>query len=1126
VAVPCSRQRCRAFQSGAEISLDLVHFYCTIRVSLWIKAYFRSPFLRVIVLELVRQLPQFRAAAAHLRTPCKALTASGLWGASSSLFIAALYQELKRPLVAVAAGPELVDNLEEDIRTFHDANVLSYPYWEVVPLDEDALNVDTLYARLSVIARLKEAGAPPLIATSVQALMQPEVSAKLLEQTVALARGKEIAPAGLLRTLVEAGFSRVDMVEVPGEVAARGGIVDVFPLLAEFPSRFEFFGDEIESIRQFDPVTQRSVKDVGALTFRAIAPKDALACITTAERGLAGFLPDDAVVVFIDRAAIEERARIYEANRSEDDANVFSFGALHKMLAPFAALSVSPFADSDKGECVFNVKSVERFSADFERAADVLRTLAAGDAAVRIYCNNKAERERLSTILADAGLATSSKLAVSLGAVSAGFDFTDIGHVVLTENELFRRYTVRRKVKRPRRAASPIDDFTDLELGDHVVHVNYGIGLNLGIQTLERHGKREDFLGILFAGDVKLYVPLTHIALVGKYIGGSETEPELSRIGSAEWQKRKKRVEAAADNLASDLLELAAARARFQGFIYPPDDEWQRNFEHAFLYDETTDQIEAIRSIKEDMESPAPMDRLLCGDVGFGKTELAIRAAFKAVTAGRQVAVLVPTTILAEQHYKTFTERMADYPVSIAALSRFKTKTEQAAILERLAAGALDIVIGTHRLLQKDVRFKNLGLAIVDEEQRFGVRHKEHFKTLRKMLDVLTLTATPIPRTLHMALMGVRDISNLATPPDDRLAIQTKVTKFNKDLVRRAIVRELNRGGQVYFVHNRVLSIGGIAAKLARLVPEARFAVAHGQMYETGLEDIMRRFVGREIDVLVSTCIIESGLDIPNVNTIIINRADMFGLADLHQLRGRVGRYKHKAYAYMLIPGDSGVGEQAKKRLKAIEEFDELGAGFKLAMRDLEIRGAGNVLGGQQSGYIAAVGYDLYCRILEKTVRKIKGELIDDRIEVTVNLGAAAFIPDGYVSSHRQKISYYRKIAAAGSNEDVEYLRAEMTDRSGPPPPETERLLDEARLIVLARHCGITHVGREGDDLIFVFAATGMKDVEAAFAPFRKNIRMIDPHTLRLGYRGLLAEGEKPFDFTKKVLQIVAEKLQ
>ncbi|MEK7749913.1 MAG: transcription-repair coupling factor, partial [Planctomycetota bacterium] len=707
---------------------------------------------------------------------------------------------------------------------------------------------------------------------------------------------------------------------------------------------------------------------------------------------LLSYLNKNIWIVLKEPASIEDRARkiLTDANTS---GVLFTYDEISSQFNTFVKISLEKLPLSlNTNDYTFHVKSADNFPHNIQAIASEFNTVIEAHTRTLVFCNNVAEEQRFREIIHDLRIESKKQLELRIGHLSKGFQFSDLQIAILAHHEIFHRYKQRREVKKPIQTRA-IDSFLDLKKGDYVVHISHGIGRFLGMETLEEDGYKREYLIIEYDEGTKIYVPATRIELVQKYIGSSDHRPRLDKIGSKYWEIRKKRAENAAIDIASDLLHVQALRNAKEGIVYPNDTDWQREFEAEFIYEETPDQIQVINDIKKDMESKRPMDRLICGDVGYGKTEIAIRAAFKSVLFGKQVAVLVPTTILAQQHFTTFSERMADYPVKIDVLSRFKTRKEQKETLEKTSAGLVDILIGTHRLLQKDVYFKDLGLVIIDEEQRFGVEHKERLKKFRQMVDVLTLTATPIPRTLHMSLMGIKDISSLNTPPLGRQAIHTQIIRYDPERIRQAIRQELNRDGQVYFVHNRVYNIERVAKYLSEIVPEARIITVHGQMDEKLMEHRMRSFVDGQADILVATTIIESGLDIPNVNTIFINCADTFGLADLHQLRGRVGRYKHRAYAYIILPNDRPITPEAEKRVKAIEEFAELGAGFRIAMRDLEIRGAGNFLGTEQHGHIAAVGYEMYCRLLELAVRKAKHETIEEPFDVSISLNLESFIP-------------------------------------------------------------------------------------------------------------------------------------
>ncbi|MBV8554020.1 MAG: transcription-repair coupling factor, partial [Planctomycetaceae bacterium] len=695
-------------------------------------------------------------------------------------------------------------------------------------------------------------------------------------------------------------------------------------------------------------------------------------------------------------------------------------------------------------------------------------------------------------VFADTEIARSGRLHLTVGRVRSGFHMIDAATLVIGDHELFARTDVRRPVTRRRYESRAIDSFLDLNEGDLVVHVNHGIARYRGLQMVDQTAEHaEETLLLEFAEGTKLFVPIAKIDLVQKYVGGGKAEPALSKIGSSAWEKRKARVAEAVVDLAAELIDIQAARASQPGIAYPAEDgHWMAEFEAAFPYQETPDQLAAIEAVKRDMARPRPMDRLICGDVGYGKTEVAIRAAFKAVDAGKQVAVLVPTTILAEQHQRSFSARMAEFPFTIEVINRFRPRSEIKDVLKRTASGGVDILIGTHRIVQKDVKFQDLGLVIIDEEQRFGVEDKEWLKSLRATVDVLTLSATPIPRTLHMSLLGIRDISNLETPPPDRKAIETRILRFDAETIKRAIHRELNRDGQVYFVHNRVYDIQSVADRIQAIVPEARIAIGHGQMAGEALEKTMLGFIRREYDLLLATTIIESGLDIPNVNTIFINEADKYGLADLHQLRGRVGRYKHRAYAYLLLDSDKPVTPNAVKRLKAIEEFTDLGAGFKIALRDLEIRGAGNILGAEQSGHIESVGYELYCSLLESAVRNLTHKPERPMFDCSIELSWRAFLPKDYVPGPKVKVELYRRLSRVRSLDRLADFRQELIDRFGPLPPPAENLISEAELRILAGRWQLERIHVEDEYAVLTYR--NARRIEALARLHPRRVRIVD----------------------------------
>ncbi len=853
---------------------------------------------------------------------------------------------------------------------------------------------------------------------------------------------------------------------------------------------------------------------------------------------------------------------------------LFTYNEISSQFNTFVKISLEKLPLSlNTNDYTFHVKSADNFPHNIQAIASEFNTVIEAHIRTLVFCNNVAEEQRFREIIHDlrieskvtvqpppltpptrggeyfhpprprqrgtfpppvplpeedkgAGgksggdvelLQIKKQLELRIGHLSKGFQFSDIQIAILAHHEIFHRYKQRRDVKKPIQTRA-IDSFLDLKKRDYVVHISHGIGRFLGMETLEEAGYKREYLIIEYDEGTKIYVPATRIELVQKYIGSSDHRPRLDKIGSKYWEVRKKRAENAAIDIASDLLHVQALRNAKEGIVYPNDTDWQREFEAEFIYEETPDQIQVIHDIKKDMESKRPMDRLICGDVGYGKTEIAMRGAFKSVMFGKQVAVLVPTTILAQQHYSTFSERMADYPVKIDVLSRFKTRKEQKETLEKTSAGLVDILIGTHRLLQKDVYFKDLGLVIIDEEQRFGVEHKERLKKFRQMVDVLTLTATPIPRTLHMSLMGIKDISSLNTPPLGRQAIHTQIIRYDPERIRQAIRLELNRDGQVYFVHNRVYNIEQISRNLSEIVPEARIMTVHGQMDEKLMEHRMRAFVDGQADILVATTIIESGLDIPNVNTIFINCADTFGLADLHQLRGRVGRYKHRAYAYIILPIDRPVTPEAEKRVKAIEEFAELGAGFKIAMRDLEIRGAGNILGTEQHGHIAAVGYEMYCRLLELAVRKAKHEPVEEPLDVSIDLNLESFIPKSYIPEDAQKMDIYRRLNRSTTLEEIQNIAGEMTDRFGDVPHPVKNLLSESELRIIAQKSKIRSM--VWIDNIVIIQVTDLKKAENGLYNLKKYIRVINENTLHLRLPKKEMKPEDLLDFFNKSFKI------
>jgi transcription-repair coupling factor (superfamily II helicase) len=1008
----------------------------------------------------------------------------GAWGSSCALAVAALAESAERTLLVVLPRPSDLDDFGADLLGFLGTAPEIFPAWETPPQEYSVR--DAVYGgRLRVLGRLADAERPRVVVTTIAALLQPVPSRRDREQGTRRVRvGDAIDTEELLRWLVERGFERVPAIEVPGEFSMHGGIFDLFPADAEDPVRIELFGNEVESIRRFDAETQRKLEDLSEVELTVLrAGAGSVNSLPAGSKGKgdpaaqpAGesfleALPAGSWVVLSELNDLLDEAKAY-LGRIDDARGLFSVAATMARLTQFPSVTIAAIAgDSYDTTCHLRIESIERLQGPRTEALSELESLVGRDEQVLIACHNEGERARLAELLSEPGRSLAGRVELCLGHVTRGFRLVSEGILVLSDQELFGRTELRREARRRTYETRAIDSFLELSEGDLVVHLTNGIGIYRGMQLLDKGVQKEEHLILEFADAVRLFVPISLIDLVQKYVGASKSSPQLSKLGTATWAKKKERVAHAVLDLASDMIQMQARRDAKPGIAFPPDTHWQQEFEAAFPYTETKDQVLAIADVKRDMQHPRPMDRLLCGDVGYGKTEVAMRAAFKAVEAGRQVAILVPTTVLAEQHFRTFSERMAEYPFNVQVLSRFCTRTQQLRTLEGMETGEVDVVVGTHRLVQKDIRFKDLGLLIIDEEQRFGVDAKEMLKRLRLEVDVLTMSATPIPRTLHLSLLGIRDISNLMTPPRDRQAIETRICRFDGELIRKAIVRELNRNGQVFFVHNRVYNIRQIADRLATIVPEARFAIAHGQMPEGQLEDAMLQFVSAKTDVLVCTTIVESGLDIPNANTIFIHQADKYGLADMHQLRGRVGRYKHRAYCYLLLEEGQSLTSTAARRLKAVEEFSELGAGFKIAMRDLEIRGAGNILGTEQSGHITSVGYELYCRLLDNAARHLKNEPVREPFHVAVDLPISAFLPGSYIPVARQKIEIYRKLSNIQTLEELAEWADEIRDRFGPLPREAERLREMRELQIFARHWQIEDIHLEGSsDAVFRYS--------------------------------------------------------
>jgi transcription-repair coupling factor (superfamily II helicase) len=1064
-------------------------------------------------IQRARGFPEVLAALKNGRSA----TIDGAWGSAGPLTAAGLGLHAPRTLVIVLAHVGDVDDFRDDVATFAGITPELLPAWEKLP--REAGPGDEVFGRrLRTIKALGSSAPPRFVVAPIQAFLQPVPTAEVLARSSkTLSVGDVLPVEGVASWLVERGMTRVEVVEVAGEFSLRGGILDVFSPDATDPIRVEFFGDEVESIRPFDAETQRSLGRADSVTL-TVAPKFDGDDPTSFGHAADAF-PEGTWVALVEPNDLREEARHY-LGRLDDPRGMYSLEATFARLIKHPSIAISTLsADSLEATCHLRIESIERFSGELAKVKAELDAASGGEH-VLIACHNAAEVDRLTEVFAGTEIAKSGRLSLTVGRIRAGFHLIDTQTLVIGDHELFARSDVRRPATRRRYESRAIDSFLDLNEGDLVVHVNHGIARYRGLQLVKRgEDHDEETLLLEFAEGTKLFVPIAKIDLVQKYVGGGKGEPALSKIGSSSWEKRKKRVAEAVVDLAAELIDIQAARASQPGIAYPSEDSrWMAEFEAAFPYQETPDQLAAIDSVKLDMARPQPMDRLICGDVGYGKTEVAIRAAFKAVDAGKQVAVLVPTTILAEQHHRSFSARMAEFPFVIESVSRFRPRSEVKDVLKRTAAGSVDILIGTHRIVQKDVTFKDLGLVVIDEEQRFGVEDKEWLKSLRATVDVLTLSATPIPRTLHMSLLGLRDISNLETPPPDRKAIETRITRFDHDTIQRAINRELNRDGQVYFVHNRIYDIETIADRLRSIVPEARIVIGHGQMGGEALEKTMLSFVRHEADILLATTIIESGLDIPNVNTIFINEADKYGLADLHQLRGRVGRYKHRAYAYLLLESDRPVTPNAVKRLKAIEEFTELGAGFKIALRDLEIRGAGNILGAEQSGHIESVGYELYCSLLESAVRSLTNKPDRSAFDCSIELAWRAYLPKDYVPGPKLKVELYRRLGRVRSLERLDDFRKELVDRFGPVPPPSENLLAEAELRILAERWQLARIHVEDEYAVLTYRSARRVEALAKANPGR--IRVVDDRTAYVPLEERFPKGPVVFAAIKPLLQV------
>ncbi|HVP55985.1 MAG TPA: transcription-repair coupling factor [Candidatus Eisenbacteria bacterium] len=1124
------------------------------------------PFVRDVFAD-VEKSPALQRAIARLKGGAGGMRVSGLTPTGKALFYPLLQRATSRPLLVIVSDNRAVDELLPVVRSLAELtgavppeSILGLPAYDVLPFENLSPHPEIQEERATALWKIATGAAHIVITPFVAASMRLRDAAFYAALARVVRRGEMLDPEKLVDHLRLAGYAQVDVVEMPGEFAHRGGLIDVYPPESDRPVRIEMFGDEVESLRKFDPTTQRSAAAAEEIALLPLTEtpvdEDTLAAINARLSGnrLAGadgaveeavrysgvsvfpgwelyapvaapkhtlfeLLPAATVVLdepdmlggahdawWTKLTDVHERSLIGNLVRPEDLYLSPTQWDNELRRCPLLAIEQLGIEDSADGEhIILQTQPTMRFHGSVAVMTEEVGKLTSEGKRVMFAVSSTGEVERLADVFNEYNLSfrigsrtpkpgmevfvdESTYFADDVAAtiivkayVPEGVALPEANLILFGSHDLFDEPEV--SLGRPQRQKSKVSaflsDFRDLAVGDYVVHVEHGIGQYQGLKEVpQEDGAPAEFMVLEYAEGAKLYVPLTRLDLVQKYRSSEGAKPVLNRLGTAQWQKTKARVKKAMQDMADELLKLYAARKNAEGHAFAADSEWQHEFEDAFEFSETEDQMNAIVDVKHDMEASTPMDRLLCGDVGYGKTEVAMRAAFKAVQDGRQVAVLAPTTVLTFQHYNTFKQRLAAFPLKIEMLSRFRTPRQLKESLAKLEAGELDIAIGTHRLLSKDVKFHNLGLVVVDEEQRFGVRHKERLKQLRKEVDVLTMSATPIPRTLHMSLLGLRDMSVIETPPKDRMAIQTVVAAWDHKLIRSAIEKELERGGQVYFVHNRVESIYDISEKIREMVPRARILVGHGQMPETELERVMLAFMRHEADILVATTIIENGLDIPLCNTIIINRADRHGLSELYQLRGRVGRSDRRAYAYLMIPPDRDLTDLARRRLAALREFSDLGAGFKIAALDLELRGAGNLLGGEQSGHIEAVGFELYTTMLERTVRELKGELEPETPETQLNLGLNIRIPAEYIAEENQRLRMYKRVAGVETEAQLNDVAAELGDRYGQPPPPVRNLLEYAELKLLAQRVGVAQIERRKDAVSIRFTEKATVDPE------------------------------------------------
>jgi transcription-repair coupling factor (superfamily II helicase) len=1021
----------------------------------------------------------------------KSIFLDGLKGSLRTFFITYLVEILQKPVIFLTPDQDSAEKIRDDLEVLlNQRHVAFFPSFERVPYDDHEPNPSLMKLRLETLQHLVESGKGVIVTTVEGIMSRVPLPEKFVDHQYFVKVNSTYVFDEFLKNLQNAGYTREEIVEDVGQFTVRGGIIDIFPWTSSDPVRIEFFGDQIESIRTFNVISQRSIDAIEEVEFLPNLDLEENA------GSLFEYFADEALLIIEDKRVFNDRVQSYEdqinlSYKKLLTENVYpekpavrylEKNTVIKNIEKFPIFYTGLVSEKDLKKQHFESTTPPTFAGHLNRLFSYLEKSRTSGLLTLIQCDSKTQAERITEILEDENLENTAQ--VSVGALHNGFVFPEAGLQVLTDHEIFDRYKKRRTYPKFKNGEY-LRSLSSLNLYDYIVHIQYGIGQYLGLQTIESGDNRRECIKLAYAEDDVLFVSVDRLNNVQKYASEEESLPKLTRLGTGEWERIKKRTQESIEKIAGDLLNIQAKRKVQKGYAFSKDTHWQLELEASFQFEETEDQLVAIGDVKRDLENEIPMDRLLCGDVGYGKTEVALRAAFKTVMDGKQVAILVPTTILAYQHYQTFRERMSEFPVNVEMLSRFRSTKEQKRVIDKLEEGEIDIVIGTHRLLSDDVKLKDIGLLIIDEEQRFGVKHKEKLKNIRVTVDVLTMTATPIPRTLHLSLMGARDLSHIETPPRNRLPVITEIHEWDDDLIYQAITREIERNGQIYFVHNKVKTIDGIKRILNEITPTARVVVAHGQLPERELEKIMLDFIHKKYDILISTMIIENGLDIPNVNTIIIDHADKFGLAQLYQLRGRVGRSDVQAYAYLLVPHASRLTDLAQKRLRAIQDFADLGSGFKVALRDMEIRGIGNILGKEQSGNLQAVGFDLYCRLVDESVHKLKqdfeGEetkeelmrLSDAKIDVDFDL----LIPKDYITNETERVSIYHRLVNFRNPKELEGIENELKDRFGPIPKAVTRIMDAIELKILASKLMASHIRLNKKNLILKFP-DDLKDVK------------------------------------------------